>query len=327
MGVNKNPLISVIITTYNRENLVLRDLKSVLNQTLKDFEVLLIDDGSEDNTRQVIQKIQKEDGRVRYIYQENKGWPSALNIGLSNIQGRCIAFLDSDDEWFPEKLERQIVFLENNKSFNGVTCYGNIILDGKEKIKLGVLKESNDYNDQLGNFVNASFPAIPSSLLLKKEIFKEVGYYDEFLKLSTDADMMIRIFKAGFKIGVIKEILFNYYIHKQNLTGVTAEAKIKSINQRINESVYILNKHKEVYDKHSKAKCLSLRHLSTFYKLIKNNQKSFYYAKEAFRINKGLRNIFHLILLLSPYKLFLKIYDFKMSFPIYKAILKNKFKI
>jgi len=174
----------------------------------------------------------------------------------------------------------------------------------KKKIKLGVLKQSDDYNNQLKNFINGYFPSIPSSLLLKKEIFEKVGYYDEFLKLSTDADMMIRIFKAGFKIGVIKEALFNYYIHKQNLTGITAEAKIRSINQRINETVYILNKHKEVYDKHSRAKSLMLRYLSTFYKLINDEQKSFYYAKEAFKTNKGLRNIFHFILLLLPYKFF-----------------------
>ncbi len=244
MGVNKNPLISVIITTYNRENLVLRALKSVLSQTFKDFEVLLVDDGSTDNTHKAIQEIQKEDKRVVYVYQENKGWPSALNTGLSNAQGRYIAFLDSDDEWLPEKLEKQISFLENNKSFDGVTCYGNIILDDKEKIKLGVLKQSDDYNNQLKNFINGDFPSIPSSLLLKKEIFEKVGYYDEFLKLSTDADMMIRIFKAGFKIGVIKEVLFNYYIHKQNLTGITAEAKIKNINQRIKETIYILKKNK-----------------------------------------------------------------------------------
>jgi glycosyltransferase involved in cell wall biosynthesis len=327
MGVNKNPLISVIITTYNRENLVLRALKSVLNQTFKYFEVLLVDDGSTDNTHQAIKEIQKEDKRVVYIYQENKGWPSALNTGLSNTQGRYIAFLDSDDEWLPEKLEKQISFLENNKSFDGVTCYGNIILDDKEKIKLGVLKQSDDYNNQLKKLINGDFRSIPSSLLLKKEIFEKVGYYDEFLKLSTDADMMIRIFKAGFKIGVIKEVLFNYYIHKQNLTEITAEAKIKSINQRINETVYILNKHKEIYDQYSKAKSLMLRYLSTFYKLINDEQKSFYYAKEAFKTNKRLRNIFHFILLLLPYKFFLKLYDFKVNLPIYKAILKNKFKI
>ena len=327
MGVNKNPLISVVITTYNRENLVVRALKSVLIQTFKDFEILVVDDGSTDNTHQAIQEIQKEDKRVIYIYQENKGWPSALNTGIFNAKSRYIAFLDSDDEWLPEKLEKQVAFLENNKSFDGVTCYGNIIVDDREKIKLGILKQSDHYGNQLKNFINGDFPSIPSSLLLKKEIFEKVGYYDEFLKLSTDADMMIRIFKTGFKIGVIKEVFFNYYIHQQNLTGITAEAKIKSINQRINETVYILNKYKEVYDKYSKAKSLMLRYLSTFYKLINDEQKSFYYTKEAFKTNKSLRNIFHFILLLLPYKFFLKLYDFKVNLPIYKAILKNKFKI
>jgi glycosyltransferase involved in cell wall biosynthesis len=327
MGVNKNPLISVVITTYNRENLVVRALKSVLIQTFKDFEVLVVDDGSTDNTRQVIQEIQKEDKRVVYVYQENKGWPSALNTGLSNAQGRYIAFLDSDDEWLPEKLEKQISFLENYKNFDGVTCYGNIILDNKDQIKLGILKQSDDYKDQLENLINENFPSIPSSLLLKKEIFEKVGHYDEFLKLSTDNDMMIRIFKKGFKIGVIKEILFNYYIHKQNLTGITADTMIKNIDQRIREAEYILIKHREVYEKYPKGKSLVLRHLSTFYKLLKNNQKSFGYVKESVKANKSLRNIFHLLLLLLPPKFFLRLYNLKVNFPIYKAIFGKKFRI
>jgi glycosyltransferase involved in cell wall biosynthesis len=324
--MNKNPLVSIIIATYNREKLILRSIESAIKQSFKDFEILIIDDGSTDNTYHLIKEICRRDKRLKYIYQENKGWPSAYNNGILNSNGKYIAFLDSDDEWLPEKLEKQVAFLENDKNFDGVTCYGNIILDDKEKIKLGVLKQLDDYNNQLKNLINGDFPPIPSSLLLKKEIFEKVGYYDEFLKLSADSDMMIRILKAGFKIGVIKEVLFNYYIHKQNLTGITAEAKIKSINQRINETIYILNKHKEIYDQYSKAKSLMLRYLSTFYKLINDKQKSFYYAKEAFNINKSLRNIIHFILLLLPYNFFLKLYDFKVNFPIYKAIFKNKFK-
>jgi glycosyltransferase involved in cell wall biosynthesis len=325
--MNKNPSVSIIIATYNREKLILRSIESAIKQSFKDFEILIIDDGSTDNTFHLIKEILRRDKRLKYIYQENKGWPSAYNNGILNSNGKYIAFLDSDDEWLPEKLEKQVAFLENNKGFDGVTCYGNIIVDDKEKIKLGVLKQLDDYNNQLKNLINGDFPSIPSSLLLKKEIFEKIGYYDEFLKLSADTDMMIRIFKAGFKIGVIKEVLFNYHIHKQNLTGITADTMIKNIDQRIREAEYLLIKHKEVYEKYPKGKSLVLRHLSTFYKLLKNNQKSFGYAKESVKANKSLRNIFHLLLLLLPQKFFLSLYNLKVNFPIYKAIFGNKFRI
>ena len=324
-----NIKVSIIIASYNSEKFINRAINSVLNQTFKNWELIIIDDASIDRTQSIIKDWERKNRRIKSIFLEKNsgGLATPFNKGILNTEGEYIAFLDADDEWLPEKLEEQIVFLEDNKLFDGVTCYGNIILDDEKKTKLGILRQSDDYKDQLGILINGFFPSIPSSLLLKKEIFNKIGYYDEFLKLSADSDMMIRIFKEGFKIGVIKKILFNYYIHKQNLTGITAEAKIKNINQRIKETEYILSKHEEVYKKYPKAKSLMLRYLSTFYKLIRDNQKSWYYAQESFKTNKNLRNIFHFFLLLLPYRLFSKLYDFKVNFSIYKEIFKNKLKI
>ena len=312
-----NIKFSIIIASYNSEKFINRAINSVLNQTFKNWELIIIDDASIDRTQSIIKDWERKNRRIKSIFLEKNsgGLATPFNKGILNTEGEFIAFLDADDEWFPEKLEEQIVFLEDNKLFDGVTCYGNIILDDEKKTKLGIL-------------INGFFPSIPSSLLLKKEIFNKIGYYDEFLKLSADSDMMIRIFKEGFKIGVIKKILFNYYIHKQNLTGITAEAKIRNINQRIKETEYILSKHEDVYKNTPQAKSVLLRYLSTFYKLIKNNKKSFNYALESFKTYKSLRNIFHFILLLLPYWLFFKLYNFKVNLPIYKAMLfKDRVKI
>ena len=96
----KNPTVSVIIPTYNRAHLVGRAIKSVLNQTYRDFEIIVVDDGSTDNTKDIIKEFQKKDKRIKYIpYEKNKGGSAARNTGIKAAKGEYIAFLDSDDEW------------------------------------------------------------------------------------------------------------------------------------------------------------------------------------------------------------------------------------
>ncbi|HKK53946.1 MAG TPA: glycosyltransferase family A protein [Patescibacteria group bacterium] len=106
MKIN-NPKISVIIPTYNRANFLPRAIKSVLNQTFKDFELIIVDDGSTDNTKEVINNYLKNDDRIKYIYQQNSGGPpKPKNTGIKIAKGEYIAFLDSDDEWFKDKLKK-----------------------------------------------------------------------------------------------------------------------------------------------------------------------------------------------------------------------------
>ena len=109
--------VSVIITTYNRAHLVGKAIKSVLNQTFQDFELIVVDDGSTDNTEEVINSF--NDTRIRYIrHKINKGGNAARNTGLRNSKGEYIAFLDSDDEWLPEKLERQLEVFKKSQDEN-----------------------------------------------------------------------------------------------------------------------------------------------------------------------------------------------------------------
>ena len=104
------PEISVIVPTYNYAHFIGDCLDSIFAQTYKDFEVIVIDDGSTDDTARVLEKYK---GEIRYIYQENKGLPAARNTGIKAAQGEYLAFLDSDDLWLPEKLGEQVLFLRN----------------------------------------------------------------------------------------------------------------------------------------------------------------------------------------------------------------------
>ena len=114
------PKVSIIIPTYNRAKLLSRAIKSVLDQTFKDFELIIVDDGSTDNTKGVVEEFQKKDSRIKYIWQENSGAPAKpKNTGIRQARGEYVAFLDDDDEWFPKKLEKQIELFEDNIGFVG----------------------------------------------------------------------------------------------------------------------------------------------------------------------------------------------------------------
>jgi glycosyltransferase involved in cell wall biosynthesis len=110
---SNQPLVSVILPTYNRAHIVSKALQSVLAQTYPNFEVIVIDDGSTDNTKEIITNIACKDPRVKYFRNnENKGPAGARNVGISLAKGELIAFIDDDVEWFPNKLERQVNLLQ-----------------------------------------------------------------------------------------------------------------------------------------------------------------------------------------------------------------------
>ena len=127
------PLVSIITPAYNSEKFIAETIHSVQNQTCHDWEMIIVDDCSTDNTQQIVLQLQEKDHRIKYIRnEENKGSAYSRNIALQNAKGKWIAFLDSDDIWLPEKLERQIEFmLKNNYNFS-YTNYCEINEDSEE---------------------------------------------------------------------------------------------------------------------------------------------------------------------------------------------------
>lgn len=213
-----NSLVSVVIPTYNRANLLPNAINSVINQTFKNWELIIVDDGSIDNTKDVISEFIKKDSRVKYFYQKNSGQPSAMNLGIKNSKGNYIAFLDDDDEWLPEKLEKQINKIKSDKLI-GLVFTDAIILDGKTNVnkRSDIIKPSSGfvYKELLKtNFITAT------SVIIAKEIFEKIGLFDEsfIIKITQiqDYDMWLRIAKY-YKIEYISEPLVKYnYIQKIN---------------------------------------------------------------------------------------------------------------
>lgn len=211
-------IVSVIIPTYKRPyNMIERAIKSVLNQTYKDLELIIVDDSPNSfEERKVIESSIKliGDERIRYIkHNKNLGGCAARNTGIKASRGEFIAFLDDDDEWLPKKLEYQLKEL-HEENLDMVYCYWIMCTLKKNKIveRVRQLKEIPNktvYESLLyRNYIGST-----SFVLIKKSCIDNVGIFNEKLKSCQDWDMWIRISKK-FRVGYVKEPLVKYYIHE-----------------------------------------------------------------------------------------------------------------
>ena len=182
------PRVSVIIPTFNRSKKVVRAIESVLNQSIKDFEIIVVDDGSTDNTNKTLSKYMSS---IKYIRQSvNRGVSAARNRGIKNSTASWIAFLDSDDYWLNEKLSVQIEFVDRNPGAVACQTEEIWIRNGKRiNPKRRHKKPSGDIFKQSLKLCLVS----PSSVILKRSLFKEVGFFDETLPAAEDYDLWLRI--------------------------------------------------------------------------------------------------------------------------------------
>ncbi|MDD5638815.1 MAG: glycosyltransferase [Candidatus Pacebacteria bacterium] len=297
-------LISVIIPTYNRAHLLSRAIDSVLSQTFQDFELIIVDDGSTDNTKEIVEEYQKKDERIKYLWEENSGGPAKpKNTGIKNSQGEFIAFLDSDDEWLPEKLEKQLKLFENSNNLGFVSCNA-LIIDENNNIKGEYQSPRNKSFINLldGNKISNC------GVIVKKNIFEELGIFDENLKFGEDWEMWLRIAKK-YNFDSVYESLIKCYLHQNNITKTIENFK------QIEDFKYILEKYKDDFKKYPKVKSRPLRNIGTFYILDNNSKMARKYFEKAIKVSPlSLRLYFQYFLSFFPniYKklFFIKRYKF-----------------
>lgn len=185
-----DPLVSAIIPTYNHATYVIEAVESVLAQTHKNIEIIVVDDGSSDNTRDVLAPYMP---RIRYIYQQNQGLSAARNAGIRNAGGSYVAFLDADDVWLPEKISSQVADIVRHDRCGLITC-GCYFCDEDLKVVSQVLPPSCPDKDAfMKAMVRKNVVGGGSVALVRKECFDRVGYFDSGLSASEDWDMWIRI--------------------------------------------------------------------------------------------------------------------------------------
>lgn len=210
------PKVSVIIPTYNCGQYICQAVDSVLAQTYRDFELVVVDDGSTDNTRELLMQFGKN---LRYIYQENKGMTAARNTGIKNSSGEYIAFLDSDDIWLPNKLERQVKLLDEAPEVGLVYCWHYYIDEQGNRCKF--------WNNEVGRSFESGSRLFEkliernvisgggSTPVIRRECLAKSGMFDEALSYCGDWDLWLRI-SMDYIIAVIPEPLGCYRVLDEN---------------------------------------------------------------------------------------------------------------
>ena len=238
------PKVSVIIPAYNCEKYIAATIDSVLAQTFPDLELVVIDDGSTDGTKDVVQQY---DARVRYFYQKNQGVSAARNRGIAESKGDYIAFLDNDDIWFPDKLELQVPIMEadpdvamvftDGEKFNDVGVVEPTFKVPLEQARLkgGVLlnritqMKTNDGSVIRDNFYHDLFLksfVFNSSVLIRKSCLDQVGIIDASLLINSDYDLWIRM-ALKYPLVYLNRVTARWRVRADSLSG---EMNIRNAN-------------------------------------------------------------------------------------------------
>ena len=227
--------ISVIIPTYNRADFIVKTIQTVLNQTVKPYEIIVVDDGSTDDTEDILRAFcYINPNKIKYIKQINCGVSSARNLGIKESSSEWLCFLDSDDLWEDTKLEEQINFHKENQ---------NILFSHTQELWLfnnKIIKQKKHQQKQSGfcfkeNIANTLIGA--STVMVHKSILEDVGLFDEELKVCEDYDLWLRILYK-YEVGIIqKQLIKKIAGHKEQLSFTTPlmdTYRIKSLQKHIN---------------------------------------------------------------------------------------------
>jgi glycosyltransferase involved in cell wall biosynthesis len=212
------PIVSVIIPAYNYAQYLKKAIDSVLAQTYREYEIIVVNDGSTDNSTEILNEYK---GLVYVISQANAGLSAARNSGLNIARGEYIAFLDADDYWYPNALSEMVAYLQKNKRKSLVAGSWCVVDESG-----AIIKRPQNYNSQIRAEIGFDFyRALTFSdlfpihaLLIKRQCFETAGFFDTELKAMEDWDMWLRIAKCGYKAGLIDTPVACYRIHSGSMS-------------------------------------------------------------------------------------------------------------
>lgn len=214
MATNDHDLVSVIIPVYNNAAYLAAALTSVYEQSYQPIEIIVVDDGSTDDARCVVAKIAKEWGspnrsQLHYLHQTNGGPAVARNRGVALAKGALLAFLDADDWWHPQKLERQVALLKQQTALGYVLSHMHVHLERDTAWPVSLNRT---------HYQNEPPCVLPSALLVRRSSFEQVGPFDEHYRYSDDADWFARAKDAAIPFAILSEPLVYKRIHASNLS-------------------------------------------------------------------------------------------------------------
>lgn len=252
-----NPLVSVVMPAYNAAPYLPETIESVLAQTFNDFELLIIDDGSTDNTAEIAHQYSQQDSRVKLLSQENQGVSVARNLGIQMSLGEFVAFLDSDDQWLPDKLAVHIEHLTLQPEL-GIS-FAKIEFMSPEGNPMKQFSNSSLTNLTPIDFYYENLIITPSNVVIRRAVFEQIGNFDPNLKGTEDAELFLRTSCNGWKVEGIDRVLTRY---RTSIGGVSSQlSRMEEDWNRFNKKVQsyapdIINKH------YSQSKAFFLRYLA-----------------------------------------------------------------
>lgn len=232
------PKISIILITYNRSRFISEAIESVLAQSFSDWELLIIDDASTDDTRKIIENLIETEKRIKYFFNKtNIGISKSRNMGLSLAQGKYIAIIDSDDIWDDSnKLKSQYNFLENNRDYALLGGGVIVINQNGQEIKKYYNPESDE---KIRKKMLIKNPFAHSSVMYLKKAAVDLGGYDPKLKTLEDYDLYLKI-GAKHKLYNLKKYFSKYRVHSGNISAAE-RANMMKLN------IFLINKYKKNY--------------------------------------------------------------------------------
>lgn len=286
----KRPIVSVIIPTFNRANMIRRAIESVTLQTFNDWELIVVDDASTDNTEGIIRTYLEDDQRIRYYkHKKNHGGGAARNSGIKMSNGRYIAFLDDDDRWYPEKLRLQYHYSQNHPDAGFIYAGFSYIDYETEKIIKSV---SPQYQGNVSSVILKNNIIGSPTPLIKKECFAQAGLFDEKLNSCQDWDMWIRISQHCF-FAYVKEYLAAVTMHGTQISS-NLSSKIDSRKKLFNKYFDFIKENKSILSYHYKR-------LGLLYSLNHSPVQAITNLLHAFLLQPfNAEYFFHLILSISP---------------------------
>jgi glycosyltransferase involved in cell wall biosynthesis len=272
-------LISIIIPTYNRERTIIRAIKSVIFQSYKNFELIIVDDGSTDNTKEILKPF-LENKKINYYYKENGGVSSARNLGIKKAKGEYIAFLDSDDEFLQKKLEIQI---KEMKRFNNIFSISNSIeVKMKKEKKFNKYKKSFLFDQKF--YLENKIPISASFFMIKN---KNTLFFNEKLLTGNDIDFLYKYLISNKCLFVSTPLVRRFsYIDNIRLSS-NPKKKIQGLKERIN----LLKKNEYKFSNELNLKYISNLNLNLGFWYLYDNKfiEGREYIKEGLKFNNNLK--------------------------------------
>ena len=289
-----NLLVSCILTTYNRGSLIKRSLESIINQTYKNIEILIVDDCSPDNTKEVIKGY--SDSRIKYLRNKtNKGLAQARNTGMENSTGEFIAFLDDDDEWLPEKIEKQLEIFKNSNLTNlGMVSCGIRRINGED-----IIEQKEEHRGNLIDKMIIDQPLVGngSCVMIKKEMYDKYGGFDTRYKRGIDGYYFTKVARY-YEIDFAEQILVNYYEDASD--RITGFQNLEKVKQALKGEFLLLDNIKDLIDKYPKEKTRLNYRIGNYYAILGEYKNATRYYYKSVGKYLTLRNY----ILLALYALF-----------------------